>query len=105
MDDETRELVEWLRDKAVTARLASIQTVLGDDDKLRSELAADGFAYDQAAAALTRLAGEVEYMKQREADICKAVGGVSDGGRFRNDIIEVLQIVTEKSDRYDDLCD
>ena len=39
----------------------------------------------------------LDYMEQRERDICKAVGGVSDNGQFREDIITVLKKLTSAS--------
>jgi hypothetical protein len=42
------------------------------------------------------LQGQVDFYKQREKDICQAAGGVSDGGQYRNDIIEHLQMQTRQ---------
>ena len=39
----------------------------------------------------------LEFYQEREADICKAVGGISDGGKYRNDIIEHLQMLVKKA--------
>ena len=39
------------------------------------------------------LQSELSFYKQREADICKAVGGVSDNGKYRNDVIEHLTML------------
>jgi hypothetical protein len=42
---------------------------------------------------LAQVKNELAFYKRREADICKAVGGVSDGGHYRNDIIEHLEML------------
>jgi hypothetical protein len=42
-------------------------------------------------AKIEALTAEVEYYKRRERDICDAIGGVGDGGRYRNDIIDALR--------------
>lgn len=48
---------------------------------------------ERTAATIDRL----EFYQEREADICKAVGGISDGGKYRNDIIEHLQMLVKKA--------
>jgi hypothetical protein len=57
----------------------------------------------EALGRITMLGDEVKRLKERERDICKAVGGVSDGGQYRNDIIEHLTILTHKAARTDEL--
>jgi hypothetical protein len=42
-------------------------------------------------AKIEALTSEVEFYKRRERDICAAVGGVGNGGRYRNDIICALR--------------
>ncbi len=36
------------------------------------------------------LRNEVDFYKEREKSICKALGGVADGGQYRNDIIDAI---------------
>lgn len=45
------------------------------------------------AGQVHRLQAELDFYKQRETDICKAVGGVSDNGKYRNDVIEHLDML------------
>lgn len=57
----------------------------------------------EALGRITMLGDEVKRLKERERDICKAVGGVSDGGQYRNDIIEHLTLLSLKAARADAL--
>lgn len=43
--------------------------------------------------AFAHLNAQLRFYMQREEDICKAVGGVSDGGKYRNDVIEHLDML------------
>lgn len=45
-----------------------------------------------------KVVAELKRYKERERDICKAVGGVSDGGQYRNDIIEHLTLLVTQHD-------
>ena len=42
-------------------------------------------------AKIEEQAAEIAFYKRREKDICDAVGGVADGGRYRHDIIAALR--------------
>lgn len=42
-------------------------------------------------AKIESLAADVDFYKRREQDICDALGGVGDGGKYRNDIIDVIR--------------
>jgi len=42
-------------------------------------------------ADLAKAHDRIAFLEQRERDVCAAVGGVSDGGRYRNDVIEHLK--------------
>lgn len=60
----------------------------------------------ETAAAIVELLRRAEraedllqHYKDRERDICAAVGGVSDGGQYRADIIGKLQQVYERSEK------
>lgn len=69
--------------------------VVEDDD---NALARAAVCVNAMAGVVDPLAfkGQVEFYKQREKDICEAAGGVSDGGQYRNDIIEHLQMQTRQ---------
>ena len=49
--------------------------------------------------ALDAAQKRIAFLEQRERDICAAVGGVSDGGQYRNDIIEHLLFVFKCADQ------
>ena len=42
-------------------------------------------------ADLAKAHDRIAFLEQRERDVCAAVGGVSDGGRYRNDVIEHIK--------------
>lgn len=45
-------------------------------------------------------ASEVKFLRDRERDICKAVGEISDGGKYRNDVIEHLRMMFDENKRF-----
>lgn len=45
------------------------------------------------ASAIEDLENQLKFYKDREASICKAVGGVSDRGQYRTDVIEHLEML------------
>ena len=85
--DEARERVRGIREIAMVGGKPT------HDEKLI--LALD--------SALSTAEQELAFFKKRERDICKAVGGVSDGGHYRADVIEHLQIVYKKAQERDAL--
>lgn len=45
------------------------------------------------ALSIENLQAQLRFYKDREASICKAVGGVSDNGQYRADVIEHLTML------------
>ena len=57
----------------------------------RADLARAERERNDARADLAKAHDRIAFLEQRERDVCAAVGGVSDGGRYRNDVIEHLK--------------
>jgi hypothetical protein len=53
--------------------------------------------HDRLCLLIDKLRGLAQHMKDREQDICAAVGGVADGGQYRNDIIDHLKVVMARA--------
>lgn len=58
---------------------------------------------DRDRKKLADLKAEVKFLKDRERDICATVGDVSDGGQYRNDIIEHLTLLNIRAERANEL--
>lgn len=56
---------------------------------------ADRFAL---VAEVQRQAGEVDYLRRREADIIEACERVADGGQYRADIVSAIQRIRTERD-------
>ena len=60
-------------------------------DKWAAQAQREAEAVNRLEAENRKLRDELEFYRGRERDICEAVGGICDGGRYRNDIIARLK--------------
>ncbi len=86
---------EFFDPNPVVSTEAMLRVALAEVQKLRS--------VPDLSALVTTVTTERDILRERERDICKAVGGVSDGGAYRNDIIEHLLMLTDKARKVDEL--
>lgn len=63
--------------------------VIGEADMAFTEHAREDVP--DMLAKIESLTADVEFYKRRERDICAALGGVGDGGKYRNDIIDAIR--------------